>query len=208
MQRPWQGKREAAPQRAARARSRTAISARATCAPTAPAIPTTAHLCLRQRFRRAAAADAPPMRIDGRAARRRRRIGRLPRHLLLAAPRSDPGADGCRRHRARRRRLGRGDDQTLGARPDIDSVQIFENRGEIMGCSNPHPHGQIWATRHLPERTGEGDRAAGANICSHTAGCCSRLSRAGTRARRAHRLRQRRFSSCSCRSGRSGRSRR
>jgi UDPglucose--hexose-1-phosphate uridylyltransferase len=38
----------------------------------------------------------------------------------------------------------------LGARPDIGAVQIFENRGEIMGCSNPHPHGQIWATRHLP----------------------------------------------------------
>ena len=38
----------------------------------------------------------------------------------------------------------------LGARPDIASVQVFENRGEIMGCSNPHPHGQIWATRHLP----------------------------------------------------------
>lgn len=38
----------------------------------------------------------------------------------------------------------------LGGRPDIGAVQIFENRGEIMGCSNPHPHGQIWATRHLP----------------------------------------------------------
>jgi UDPglucose--hexose-1-phosphate uridylyltransferase len=38
----------------------------------------------------------------------------------------------------------------LGGRPDIAAVQIFENRGEIMGCSNPHPHGQIWATRHLP----------------------------------------------------------
>ena len=38
----------------------------------------------------------------------------------------------------------------LGSLPDITSVQIFENRGEIMGCSNPHPHGQIWATRHLP----------------------------------------------------------
>jgi UDPglucose--hexose-1-phosphate uridylyltransferase len=39
---------------------------------------------------------------------------------------------------------------SLGSRPDVASVQIFENRGEIMGCSNPHPHGQIWATRHLP----------------------------------------------------------
>jgi UDPglucose--hexose-1-phosphate uridylyltransferase len=39
---------------------------------------------------------------------------------------------------------------SLGSRPDVASVQIFENRGEIMGCSNPHPHGQVWATRHLP----------------------------------------------------------
>jgi UDPglucose--hexose-1-phosphate uridylyltransferase len=39
---------------------------------------------------------------------------------------------------------------SLGGQPDINSVQIFENRGEMMGCSNPHPHGQIWATRHLP----------------------------------------------------------
>jgi UDPglucose--hexose-1-phosphate uridylyltransferase len=39
---------------------------------------------------------------------------------------------------------------TLGGRPDIASVQIFENRGELMGASNPHPHGQVWATRHLP----------------------------------------------------------
>lgn len=30
-------------------------------------------------------------------------------------------------------------------------VQVFENKGEMMGCSNPHPHGQIWATDHLPE---------------------------------------------------------
>jgi UDPglucose--hexose-1-phosphate uridylyltransferase len=29
-------------------------------------------------------------------------------------------------------------------------VQIFENRGEAMGASNPHPHGQIWATDWLP----------------------------------------------------------
>lgn len=30
-------------------------------------------------------------------------------------------------------------------------VQIFENKGSIMGCSNPHPHGQIWASSFLPE---------------------------------------------------------
>lgn len=40
--------------------------------------------------------------------------------------------------------------QTLGARPDINYVQIFENKGQVMGCSNPHPHGQIWAQRTVP----------------------------------------------------------
>ncbi|HEY2123198.1 MAG TPA: galactose-1-phosphate uridylyltransferase, partial [Chthoniobacterales bacterium] len=29
-------------------------------------------------------------------------------------------------------------------------VQVFENKGDIMGCSNPHPHGQIWASDFLP----------------------------------------------------------
>jgi UDPglucose--hexose-1-phosphate uridylyltransferase len=38
----------------------------------------------------------------------------------------------------------------LGARDAVASVQIFENRGAMMGTSNPHPHGQIWATRTLP----------------------------------------------------------
>jgi len=38
----------------------------------------------------------------------------------------------------------------LGARSDISYVQIFENRGAMMGASNPHPHGQIWATQHIP----------------------------------------------------------
>jgi UDPglucose--hexose-1-phosphate uridylyltransferase len=38
----------------------------------------------------------------------------------------------------------------LGALDFINHVQIFENRGEMMGASNPHPHGQIWATESLP----------------------------------------------------------
>lgn len=29
-------------------------------------------------------------------------------------------------------------------------VQVFENKGAVMGCSNPHPHGQVWAQQHLP----------------------------------------------------------
>ena len=38
----------------------------------------------------------------------------------------------------------------LSKRPDIRYVQIFENKGELMGCSNPHPHCQIWAQRSIP----------------------------------------------------------
>ncbi|GAB2790990.1 UDPglucose--hexose-1-phosphate uridylyltransferase [Hymenobacter luteus] len=40
--------------------------------------------------------------------------------------------------------------EALGSRPDINYVQIFENKGQVMGCSNPHPHGQIWAQRTVP----------------------------------------------------------
>jgi UDPglucose--hexose-1-phosphate uridylyltransferase len=32
----------------------------------------------------------------------------------------------------------------------IKYIQIFENKGEMMGCSNPHPHGQIWASSSIP----------------------------------------------------------
>jgi len=39
----------------------------------------------------------------------------------------------------------------LGARDDVGYVQIFENRGAMMGASNPHPHGQIWACRSVPD---------------------------------------------------------
>lgn len=43
-------------------------------------------------------------------------------------------------------------DQTreLGALDFIHYVQVFENKGAMMGCSNPHPHSQIWAVNHLP----------------------------------------------------------
>lgn len=38
----------------------------------------------------------------------------------------------------------------LAGHPEIQYVQIFENKGAIMGCSNPHPHGQIWSQSSLP----------------------------------------------------------
>ncbi len=36
-------------------------------------------------------------------------------------------------------------------------VQVFENRGAMMGCSNPHPHGQVWATDWVPDEVARED---------------------------------------------------
>lgn len=41
-------------------------------------------------------------------------------------------------------------ERELASREHIRYVEIFENRGAMMGASNPHPHGQIWATEHIP----------------------------------------------------------
>ncbi len=38
----------------------------------------------------------------------------------------------------------------LGKLNDVNYVQIFENKGEMMGCSNPHPHCQVWAQSSVP----------------------------------------------------------
>jgi UDPglucose--hexose-1-phosphate uridylyltransferase len=38
----------------------------------------------------------------------------------------------------------------FGKRRLYQPCQIFENKGSVMGCSNPHPHGQIWAQSSLP----------------------------------------------------------
>jgi UDPglucose--hexose-1-phosphate uridylyltransferase len=46
-------------------------------------------------------------------------------------------------------------------------VQVFENKGELMGCSQPHPHGQIWATAHLPGVAVGEDREQRAHFAAH-----------------------------------------
>lgn len=38
----------------------------------------------------------------------------------------------------------------LGSLDYVNYVQIFENKGSVMGCSNPHPHGQIWSSYSIP----------------------------------------------------------
>lgn len=55
----------------------------------------------------------------------------------------------------------------LGADPTINHVQIFENRGAMMGASNPHPHCQIWATSSIPEAPSKELTAQQAYLKSH-----------------------------------------
>ncbi len=51
--------------------------------------------------------------------------------------------------------------QELSGLDWIEYVQIFENRGAMMGASNPHPHGQIWSTGYVPDEPAAETRAQG-----------------------------------------------
>jgi UDPglucose--hexose-1-phosphate uridylyltransferase len=55
--------------------------------------------------------------------------------------------------------------EELGAR--YAWVQLFENKGAAMGCSNPHPHGQVWATSYLPDEIAIEDRCQREHLASH-----------------------------------------
>jgi UDPglucose--hexose-1-phosphate uridylyltransferase len=46
-------------------------------------------------------------------------------------------------------------------------VQVFENKGKMMGCSNPHPHGQVWAGDVLPNEPAKEDRHQRAYFEAH-----------------------------------------
>lgn len=48
--------------------------------------------------------------------------------------------------------------ETIGKNDAINYVQIFENKGAVMGCSNPHPHGQIWSQSTLPNEVYKKDK--------------------------------------------------
>jgi UDPglucose--hexose-1-phosphate uridylyltransferase len=64
-------------------------------------------------------------------------------------------------------------------------VQIFENKGAMMGCSNPHPHGQIWATSYVPSEVQNEDEHQRAYFVKHQRAmlldCAEREAEYGTR---------------------------
>ncbi len=55
----------------------------------------------------------------------------------------------------------------LGSRPDISYVQLFENKGAVMGSSNPHPHGQVWGSHRLPQEPSKEDAQQRAYFAQH-----------------------------------------
>jgi UDPglucose--hexose-1-phosphate uridylyltransferase len=70
--------------------------------------------------------------------------------LLPSRPQPDPGPHDPREIRRVVDAWTR-EYEELGGLDWIEYVQIFENRGAMMGASNPHPHGQIWSTGFVPD---------------------------------------------------------
>ncbi len=49
----------------------------------------------------------------------------------------------------------------------VNYVQVFENKGAVMGCSNPHPHSQVWASGHVPVEPDKERRMTAAYLAEH-----------------------------------------
>jgi UDPglucose--hexose-1-phosphate uridylyltransferase len=58
-------------------------------------------------------------------------------------------------------------DRALSAFPFVRHVQIFENRGAMMGASNPHPHCQIWASENVPNEVSKEEINQAAYLAKH-----------------------------------------
>jgi UDPglucose--hexose-1-phosphate uridylyltransferase len=68
---------------------------------------------------------------------------------------------------------------TVTAPPWVKYALVFENRGEMMGASNPHPHCQLWATEHVPNQAAREREGFDAYAARHRGACllCHYLSR-------------------------------
>jgi UDPglucose--hexose-1-phosphate uridylyltransferase len=149
MKRPWQGKRESVPATGLPGHDPNCYLCAGNLRANGARNPDYAHTFMFDNDFAALASDAPPDRLDEGllVAEGESGVCRVlcfsPRHDLTLAMMEIADIE---------RVVDAWVEETinLGRRPDIGAVQIFENRGEIMGCSNPHPHGQIWATRRLP----------------------------------------------------------
>jgi UDPglucose--hexose-1-phosphate uridylyltransferase len=93
--------------------------------------------------------SAPPLSSDGRLLLSEPAAGRC--RVLCFSPRHDQTLAEMEAKAIREVvDAWASETETLGAAPEIRYVQVFENKGAMMGCSNPHPHGQVWATSYVP----------------------------------------------------------
>jgi UDPglucose--hexose-1-phosphate uridylyltransferase len=74
----------------------------------------------------------------------------------------------------------------LAAESEISYVQIFENRGDVMGCSNPHPHCQVWATQTVPNEPAKEERQQADYQAEH--GSCLLCDYLATEAKKGTRI--------------------
>ncbi|MBZ6072707.1 UDP-glucose--hexose-1-phosphate uridylyltransferase [Aeromonas schubertii] len=58
-------------------------------------------------------------------------------------------------------------DQVAELSRDWEWVQVFENKGAVMGCSNPHPHGQVWGSDFLPNEIAREEERQSAWLAEH-----------------------------------------
>ena len=96
--------------------------------------------------------------------------------------------------------------EELGAIDWIQYVQVFENRGAMMGASNPHPHGQIWSTGSCPMNPPR-RRLRSASIWRRMATACYVITSPPSELPASGGVRERLFCRCSCHGGRCGHSR-
>lgn len=72
--------------------------------------------------------------------------------VICYSPRHDLTMSGLTQHEIREViNIWSSEYKRIGDIDFINYIQIFENKGELMGCSNPHPHGQIWAQESIPD---------------------------------------------------------
>ncbi len=74
----------------------------------------------------------------------------------------------------------------LGELDFVNYVQVFENKGATMGCSNPHPHNQIWATGHIPVEPAKEWHTQEIYLDEH--GCCLLCEYLSVERRRGERM--------------------
>ena len=207
-QRPWQGQTETGGAAAGAATTtRSAISARATIAPTAPSIrTTTTPSSSTTTFRRCS--RAAPASLDRHGLMvAEEETGHLPGDLLLAAPRPDAGAHGGRRHRAGDRRVARAVPRTRRHGRHQCGADLREPRRDDGG-EQPASALPGVGDRDAAQRDGQGAGGAERHTGGRTARpCCSTIC--GWSGKRASASSSRTSTSrCWCRSGRCGRSRR